>query len=350
MSAKGMSVIICCYNSAKRIEPTLAHLATQEISNFPLEIILVDNASTDGTSTKASAYWKSLPKASGMSLKVIHEPKPGLSEARRAGLDAAQYAYVLFCDDDNHLYNDYCQRAFLHMESQPETGVLGGQGFGKYAASPPAWFLQQGQYFAIGKQAKHSGELTHTKGYVWGAGMVVRKAAWGALLKQDFESLLSDRKGNSLTSGGDVEFCKAIRLLGYKIYYDEYLKYDHEIPTQRMDWKKLRKMVYAIGTSSTMLLPHELHYRMQHQQLEGEKVLWAYHIKKSIAWFRKRKKLLLQTLLFKKTGHEMELEVLYRLGFLMHLIKHKRQFIANMQKVKAFTMTSPAHQRLSDEK
>lgn len=338
--SKGISIIICCYNSAGRIKPTLIHLALQESAGFPIEIILVDNASDDETSEVAKSCWEKLNKSSEIKLKIIHEPKPGLSHARKAGMLASQYEYVLYCDDDNHLYSNYCRLAYQHMETMPETGVLGGQGFGKYPVQPPDWFIENEGYFAIGKQAPESGELTHTKGYVWGAGMVIRRKAWDMLAESNFESFLSDRKGKSLTSGGDVEFCKAIRLLGYKIYYDENLKYDHDIPAHRMEWKKLRKMVYATGTSATLLLPHELYYRLENQQLAPEKLKWDYHFRKSLKWFKSRKSLLVKTLIFSKPGNDNELDIMYNLGFFIHLIWNRKQYQENMIKVKNYQLQS----------
>ncbi|CAN5266582.1 hypothetical protein BH23BAC1_BH23BAC1_47960 [soil metagenome] len=340
MKAKGISVIICCYNSAGRIKTTLKRLSLQESEGFPIEIILVDNASGDDTSAVAENYWASLDKISPIKLKIIQEPKPGLSHARKAGMQTSNYEYVLYCDDDNHLYSNYCKLAFHHLESMPDVGVLGGQGIGKYQVQPPDWFIENEGYFAIGKQASESGDLTHTKGYVWGAGMVIRRRAWDMLAESNFESFLSDRKGKSLTSGGDVEFCKAIRLHGFKIYYDENLKYDHEIPAHRMEWKKLRKMVYATGTSATLLLPHELHYRLKYQQLSPEKLTWEYHFRKSLKWFRSRKSLLLKTLIFSIPGNDEELDVLYQWGFLTHLVWNKNQYQKNLIKVKNYQIQS----------
>jgi glycosyltransferase involved in cell wall biosynthesis len=54
----GVSVIICCYNSEKRIEEVLHHLDKQKDTNhFLWEIILVDNASTDNTAEIARNTW-----------------------------------------------------------------------------------------------------------------------------------------------------------------------------------------------------------------------------------------------------------------------------------------------------
>ena len=47
---RGFSIVICCYNSALRIEGTLKHIFSLTILDKPLfEIIIVNNNSSDGT-------------------------------------------------------------------------------------------------------------------------------------------------------------------------------------------------------------------------------------------------------------------------------------------------------------
>ena len=53
---KGISIILCTYNGKSRLEPTLRHLALQR-HNIPCELIVVDNASVDGTKEFADTWW-----------------------------------------------------------------------------------------------------------------------------------------------------------------------------------------------------------------------------------------------------------------------------------------------------
>ena len=48
--ASGVSVIVCCYNSAQRLQETIKHLAQQQVpALINWEVIIVNNASTDAT-------------------------------------------------------------------------------------------------------------------------------------------------------------------------------------------------------------------------------------------------------------------------------------------------------------
>ena len=53
----GMSVIICCHNGKARIGATLRG-AGEMRRELPVEILLVDNGSNDGTSETAAEVWK----------------------------------------------------------------------------------------------------------------------------------------------------------------------------------------------------------------------------------------------------------------------------------------------------
>ncbi len=54
--SKGVSVVVCCYNSAPRLPETLMHLFAQIVNpDIKWEIIIINNASTDDTLEVAQA-------------------------------------------------------------------------------------------------------------------------------------------------------------------------------------------------------------------------------------------------------------------------------------------------------
>ena len=125
--AIGVSVIICCYNSALKIKPTLEHLALQKRNtNLPFEIILVNNNSTDNTVEKAIGIWLKLGQP--FPLVVKEENRPGLNNARLKGIETANYAYLIFCDDDNSFCDDYLINVKSIFESMNEVAMIGGVG------------------------------------------------------------------------------------------------------------------------------------------------------------------------------------------------------------------------------
>ncbi|HQW95780.1 MAG TPA: glycosyltransferase family A protein, partial [Saprospiraceae bacterium] len=169
----GISVIICCYNSSNRLPKTIEHLANQKIpASTSWELIIVDNNSTDNTDEVAAMEWSKYDCTG--KFNIVKEENIGLSHARFRGVSHASFEYILFCDDDNWLQEDYIRKAINIIDSKPEIGVLGGQGIVKADTALPDWWEDFASSYAVGKQNETSG-IVDERGYLWGAGMVTKK-------------------------------------------------------------------------------------------------------------------------------------------------------------------------------
>lgn len=89
-----VSIIVPVYNVSKYLARCLESLITQTYKN--LEIIVVDDGSTDGSSPICDFYEKKDSR-----IKVIHKLNEGLGEARNTGLEAGTGSYVMFVDSDD---------------------------------------------------------------------------------------------------------------------------------------------------------------------------------------------------------------------------------------------------------
>ena len=73
----GITAAICTHNGAARLPATLRRLGLQSVpTEIPWEVVLIDNASTDGTADVARACW---PAAVRPQLRVVSEDRLGLS-------------------------------------------------------------------------------------------------------------------------------------------------------------------------------------------------------------------------------------------------------------------------------
>lgn len=248
---KGVSIVLCTYNGKNRLEQTLKHLSKQKVS-VPCEIILVDNASTDGTKLFVDEWWKK-NKHPNIGYHSFEQPVPGKSYAQDLGYDKSQYEYILVCDDDNWLCNTYVQTAFDVMEKDDQIGALGGWCEAVFEAEKPEWFDTYSRFYAVSKQGRRSGDITTKKGCLYGAGMMLRKSHWLQLKTVGFRHLLSCRKGESLSSGGDTEYSYALRLLGYSIWYDERLYFKHYMTANRLTLNYLVRLRKAMAFSNFIL-------------------------------------------------------------------------------------------------
>jgi hypothetical protein len=142
------------------------------------------------------------------------------------------------------------------MSANPNIAALGGYGIPEYDISPPDFIIRNAYQYATGPQAPESGDITRSKGYVYGAGIVIRKDLYNFIRENGFSFSLTGRKGNILTSGEDFEMCSAFVLAGYKIWYDEELKFFHYLPSGRLTWDYLVRMNQGFGYSLAFLLPY----------------------------------------------------------------------------------------------
>lgn len=244
--SKGVSIVICCYNSSSLLSETLKHICNQKVPSFiKWEVIVVDNNSTDDTSGIAKSYLEK--NKCPAPFKIIFQAEQGLSKARKTGLDNSKYEYIIFCDDDNRLNENYVEKSYMFMESNPDAGVAGASSEAVTDGVFPEWFGKFSNHYSIGRQGDENTDLTWTSGYVWGAGMVIRRSALKELYENGYTSNLSDREGEILSSGGDVEICFALRLAGWKILYSPELKFSHFISKERLNWEYLRKLNRGFG-------------------------------------------------------------------------------------------------------
>ncbi len=247
----GVSVIICCYNSATRIAETLRHLAQQiNTATIPYEIILVNNNSSDHTAEIATIEWEKYNQPEVF--KIVNQPIGGLTAARQMGIEATQYSYLLFCDDDNWLCNTYLSTVYKVMESNPDIGVLGGQAIAKPEPPVPPWFVDRAAQYTVGPQ-----DGFVKKYWVYGAGSVYRKEALEKLRQKGWKQITTDRIGDKLMYGGDNELCYMISLTGYKIVYDEQLLFYHFIPNTRLNNRYLVVNHFASAYCLYLLYPYE---------------------------------------------------------------------------------------------
>ena len=89
-----ISAVVCTHNRAAYLRKALQSLVDQTMAQELYEIIVVDNASTDGTKQVVSEY------SGASNLRCLYEPVIGLSRARNTGWGNARGEYVAYLDDD----------------------------------------------------------------------------------------------------------------------------------------------------------------------------------------------------------------------------------------------------------
>ena len=89
-----ISIAVAVYNGEAYLHRCIDSLLNQTYQN--LEIILVDDGSTDESPRICDAYAEKDPR-----VKVVHKKNGGLASGRNAGIDAATGTYMAFFDEDD---------------------------------------------------------------------------------------------------------------------------------------------------------------------------------------------------------------------------------------------------------
>lgn len=242
-ASDGISVVICSHNGGTRLPAALEALASCRTS-FPCEIVIVDNASTDGSAEVARTSWDASPNVP-FPLRVVSEPKPGLSSARRAGVQAASYEIIVFCDDDNVLAPDYLLLAHEIMQD-PIVGAAGGCSVPGVGGELPPILFTYAPAYAVGVQALRPGDLAPELRCLWGAGLVVRRRQLISLYSSPGFPIFAGRTGNQLHCFEDYEICHCLALLGLSLCYDDRLRLTHVIPDHRLQPEYLDRIIAGV--------------------------------------------------------------------------------------------------------
>lgn len=246
----GVSFVICTYNGAQRLPTVLERLSRQDNpTRIPAEILVIDNASNDGTAEVVLAHADRLD----IHVQVIREPRQGLSFARVTGLNSAKYDLICFVDDDNWVPADWLWRVESVMASHPGVGACGGYISPVFATAAPGWFETAKERYAVSTETRANGWVRESGGFLAGAGLTVRKSAWRQLWEGGFEFRTTDRRGLHLSSGGDAELCLALRLAGWDLWFDYALLLHHYLPADRLNWKYARRLYRGCASCAAVL-------------------------------------------------------------------------------------------------
>lgn len=104
-----ISVIVPVYNVKPYLEEAIESVIGQSYKD--LEIILVDDGSTDGSGEICDVYAQKDSR-----IKVIHQENKGLSAARNTGLDICSGEYIAFLDSDDAYCKDFLRKMLESMQ------------------------------------------------------------------------------------------------------------------------------------------------------------------------------------------------------------------------------------------
>ncbi|WP_010219188.1 glycosyltransferase family 2 protein [Sphingomonas sp. PAMC 26621] len=125
MDKAAVTLLICTRNRCASLAATLASVsrAVSAAEGIAVEVILVDNGSTDAT-PGLIAQWRAEQPFRVIS---VEEPRPGLARARNRGLVHRAGDIVAMTDDDCILHPDYVPNLVAAFAKAPGPAIIGGR-------------------------------------------------------------------------------------------------------------------------------------------------------------------------------------------------------------------------------
>jgi hypothetical protein len=228
---------------------------------------------------------------------VVREDKLGLTFARLRGFAEAKGELIVMVDDDNVVAPDYLETAVEIARKHPALGAFGGKCLPEFEVEPEPWLKARGKGLGLrdrgereeffpeaaicgqldngttGQSDTAAGRLTASNRQrravcdfpdcaPIGAGMVLRRnaaAAYAERIEQQTKRLkdqetITDRKGDSLASGGDNDICLTVIEEGWQVGYLPQLQLTHLIPAWRMTLEYHRRMARDSVKSYILML------------------------------------------------------------------------------------------------
>lgn len=162
-----ISVVIPIYNVEDYLCECLDSVLAQTYKN--LEILLVDDGSTDGSATIAKQY-----ETKETRIRLIHQENRGLSGARNTGINLATGDYLIFVDSDDSISSTHIEilyQALKKTDADVANCLYTREKEKLETNSKPAYQLITGTYMEKIKQLAQS---NHPFKFAWGR-LIARK-------------------------------------------------------------------------------------------------------------------------------------------------------------------------------
>ena len=244
-----ISIVVPTRNRVEVLGSSLASIASQR-ADADFEVIVVDNASSDGTADLLRAW-----TARDDRFRLVREERLGRSCAMNAGISVAEGSLLLFTDDDVALAPGWVE-SFRRFFASHEGLVIAG---GAIEPAPPdlsSWpsWLSPASRAADGPGLDHGDDerALATHEFLWGASMAVpaqvfeRLGTWNETV---------GRRGDHRGTFEDIDFQQRLRAAGGSVWYLPDARLRHRVPTAEVTPRRILLRAYRNGRNDAWFPP-----------------------------------------------------------------------------------------------
>lgn len=234
--APRVSIVVPTHNRREDLQDALASLLAQDYPDF--EVLVVDNNSTDGTSEAVRQLAAKEPR-----LRLLQEPRPGLSHARNRGCQVAQGDLLAFLDDDEIAPPQWLSTLVRSCEQTGADGV-GGPYQPLWQAPPPRW-LRESLCMQETLSFINFGTQRREVEWLLGGNALYTRPALHSVGYFGQRSSLTGRR--SLAGGGDIALGARLRRAGHAVWFEPAAGVLHKVPASRMRLSYILRRAFWAG-------------------------------------------------------------------------------------------------------
>jgi glycosyltransferase involved in cell wall biosynthesis len=232
-----ISVVICTYNRATIIGDAIISVINQTIDRELVEIIIVDNGSTDNTRQVIEKYYSNNP----INIHYVIEPSHGLSTARNTGASMAQGEIIAYIDDDAIAEPEWLIKLLEVYEYHKDAWIVGGKIKINWEVQPPEWLHPAFWGFLGQLEISDCVKPIKLPERIGGGNFSIRRDALQAI--GQFSTKFG-RNETNLLSGEEVELMHRVEQKGGKIYYTPHAIVWHLGSKNRMQKRFFKQRVF----------------------------------------------------------------------------------------------------------
>jgi len=242
---KTLSVAICTYNRAVLLNRVLDSLANQTPSNYEVEILIVDNGSTDETNQVVNQR-----TALDARIRYVVEREPGIAHARNRALTEAHGEYLAFIDDDAWADGDWLENLLAPIQSvSPAPECVVGPVSLVWEGNRPDWFPDRFESLLCRYEMGNAPRFLDADGYLLTTNSLFHRET---LLKLGGMRTDLGHKRKSLLGGEDNDIFKRLIANGNRVYYQPTAHVNHPVPKERQTHRFLLRRLFWDGASQPL--------------------------------------------------------------------------------------------------